>query len=134
WNGGNAVSLPMPAGSCGGRASAINAGGVIAGRSNDCTVATPLRWTPAAGGGYTMQALQRPAGSTNYFLFDINGQGIIAGSSYDPTLNRFSAVVWDAAGTVRLLNSPLPGVGTSEATGINESGLVSGYVRRPGGF
>jgi hypothetical protein len=134
WNGGNAVTLPMPAGSCGGRASAINGGGVIAGRSNDCTVATPLRWTPAGGGGYTMQALQRPAGSTNYFLFDINGQGIIAGSSYDPTLNRFSAVVWDVAGTVHLLNSPLPDVGTSEATGVNEAGLVSGYVRRPGGY
>ena len=134
WNGGKAVVLPTPAGSCGGRGSAINAAGVIAGRSNDCTVATPLRWTPTSGGGYTMQALQRPAGSTNYFLFDINGQGTVAGSSYDPTLNRFSAVLWDAAGTVRVLNSPLAEVGTSEATGINESGLVSGYVRRPGGY
>ena len=131
WSDGSSTFLPLPAGSCGGRASALNALGVVAGRSA-CTVFAPLRWTPSAGGGYTMETLQRPAGSSNYFLFDMNGQGIIAGSSYDPALNQLSAVLWDAAGAVRRLASPLPD-GTSEALGINESGLVSGHVRGPGG-
>jgi hypothetical protein len=134
WADGRTITLSLPAGACGGRASAINGAGVIAGRSSDCTVATPLRWTPTGTGTYTMQALQKPAGSTNYFLFDMNGQGVIAGSSYDPALNRFSPVLWDATGAVRQLSSPLAEVGTSEAMGINESGLVAGYVRRPGGF
>jgi hypothetical protein len=133
WIDGRSTFLPLPAGSCGGRATAMNALGVIAGRTA-CTVFAPLRWTPSAGGGYTMQTLERPAGSSNYFINDINGQGIIAGSSYDPALNRFSAVLWDAAGAVRQLASPLPDVGTSEAQGINESGLVAGYVPRPGGY
>jgi hypothetical protein len=132
WIDGSSTFLPLPAGSCGGRATAMNALGVIAGRSA-CTVFEPLRWTPSPGGGYTMQTLERPASSSNYFIFDINGQGIIAGSSYDPALNRFSAVLWDAAGAVRQLASPLPDVGTSEAHGINESGRVSGHVWGPGG-
>jgi hypothetical protein len=132
WIDGSSTFLPLPAGSCGGRATAMNALGVIAGRSA-CTIFAPLRWTPSAGGGYTMQTLERPAGSSNYFLFDMNGQGIIAGSSYDPALNRLSAVLWDAAGAVHQLASPLPDVGTSEALGINKSGLVLGHVHGAGG-
>ena len=133
WRGaGQPITLPIPAGACNGRAMVINQADVLAGRSNNCTVAIPLKWVPAGGSTWTMQTLGTIAGATNYWLWDINEAATIVGSYFDASGG--AALVWDPNGQVRRLASPFPVAGTSEATGVNESGLISGYARSAAGY
>lgn len=102
-------------------ALAINQGGQIAGQSWNLGI-TPqaVAWS---GGAITTLAVQpsRPSGKA----VGINDQGVVAGNTSASFGGASQAVVWQGLGVTRLDNA---GGTSSVATGLNEAGLVTGYV------
>lgn len=102
-------------------ALAINQGGQIAGQAwNLGAVPQAVAWS---GGAITTLATQpsRP----NSKAVGINGQGMVAGNTSASFGGASQAVVWQGLDVTRLDNA---GGTSSVATGLNDAGLVSGYV------
>ncbi len=124
WASPTSAPVLLPVATGGTRASAwdINNAGVIVGYTSIGTrraVNRATRWTPL-GGSWTVELLQDQG--TGSVAYAVNEAGQIAGAAWIH-VNR--PVVWDANGTLRLLE------GSGEATGISEVGagpVVAGYI------
>jgi probable HAF family extracellular repeat protein len=102
----------------------INSSGEVVGASNlsDDIVMHAIKWTQAIG----MQDLGTLSGFDSSIALGVNTSGQIAGYVYDSsdTVNCH-AVLWSADGSIQDLGTL--GGSTGVATGVNDSGAVSGY-------
>lgn len=124
----------MVSGPGGGRANAINSSGQIAGTvyaelpSEPCgepTEPTPVTWDEE----FDITPLELPEDSTEGSAVAINADGSIAGWVETGGVRR--AALWSEAGLTVISHAPIDGVDdlSSEATAINDAGLVSGNIR-----
>jgi probable HAF family extracellular repeat protein len=105
-----------------GSARGVNDTGVIVG-STGYYVQSPVRWESASTQPTRLATL--PGGRDDGVAYDVNNDGTVVGYSQGSGAIRH-AVVWDAAGVVRALDTP-PGHRDCFALKINDSGLIVGY-------
>jgi probable HAF family extracellular repeat protein len=102
----------------------INASGEVVGASDlsGDIVKHAIKWTQAGG----MQDLGTLSGFDSSFALGVNTSGQVAGYAFDSSdTQNCHAVLWGADGSIQDLGTLGGSVGV--ATGVNDSGVVSGY-------
>lgn len=116
---GAASELPPLPGEAASVAFGINNSAVAVGFSSGVAGERAVSWSSRG----VPSALSTPAGRSSRALA-VNDAGMVVGVSGSANARR--AVSWTAAGAFQELRS-LPGLGASEATGINNRGDIVGY-------
>jgi uncharacterized membrane protein len=118
WNGSTLSDIDSPSSTSTIIASAINAGGTIAGTTESGTAFT---WT--SGGGFS--PLATPGGKVDASAFGINAAGDVVGQATDESGEIVAGVVWRSGGANTLL-IPANSLFFSTAKGINSSRTIVG--------
>ena len=126
WPTATATAVPVALPSLGGTytfARNINSSGVIAGASQETAGDTVVViWTPASGGGYTVERLH-PLLGQNFGVAAINNAGQVAGNQ--PTGEGF---LWDDDDGMINIDTPEGGDDDDgvDVNGMNNLGIVAG--------
>lgn len=134
WQNGNVYDLGNLPGFSSGRALAINASGLIVGRSGDgYYTSRAFLWRPVTPNGTTgsLHDLGVLPGFRQSIARGINASGTVVGGSNDGGGDAF---VWDSVNGMRDLNALIPtGSGWRQlvsATAINDKGQIAGWGYR----
>jgi uncharacterized membrane protein len=125
WQGNSVAKLLPPVTGAQTWARAIDSSGRVAvswassATSSASAAWNAARWTPAAPNGLT--GTMTTLGELYSTAYDINDSGVVSGNSYP------HATFWDAANTT-YLDAAGPDWGHAFATGVNNTGVVSGYT------